>query len=640
MGEIRTINPNGSIEEQGRESIPFIRWLISILAITFAAFHLYLAATGVWEAYQQRSIDLTFIIMLAYLIYPINKRWAGHPIVLSVDLFCVGLALIIGIYTATQSIDILNRAGVPTTIDLIFGGIMLLLVLEATRRAVGLPLVVIVLVFGFYTLYGRFFPRVIGHAGYSLEEIIVANFMATDGLYSLIIGVLSDFIMIFLVFSSFMEETGGINFFMDTAYSLAGHRVGGPAKVSVISSFLIGMVSGSSAANVVVDGVFTIPTMKRMGFKPEMAAAVEAATSTGGQIMPPVMGASAFVMAAILGITYLDVCKAAVVPALLYFFSLWMSIHFITKKMRLLGLPKSELPKFVDVFKDGWYMLLPIAGLVYFMVQGYTPALAGLIAIILAVVVTAFKKKTRLTPRKFLSALENSSRGAISLGVTCACAGVLVCFIVMSGLGMRLTDLIRMLSGGNLWIALFFTMIASLILGMGMPTVGVYIIIAILGAPALVSMGVTPIAAHLFVFYFGIICNVTPPVALAAYAAAPIAKADPWKTGWIAFFFAIAGFIVPYCFVANNALLLKGNWMFVSWAVLTAMVGVTCLAASVSGYFITEASLLERIIFFIAALFLIHPGILTDSIGVILLTGLYLWQRRKIARQGQFSSKS
>lgn len=627
------MNIEGSFSGETRESIPFIRFLIYIIAIIFAAFHLYLAPTGVWEAYQQRSIDVAFLIILAFLMYPISKKYATHTFWLFFDLLCAVLALIIGIYVSTQTFDILNRAGVPNQLDLILGGIMILLVLEATRRAVGLPLVILILIFVFYTLYGRYFPRIIGHAGYSVAEIIVANFMATDGIYGLIIGVLSDFIIIFLIFSTFMEETAGINFFMDVANSLAGHRVGGPAKVSVISSTLIGMVSGSSAANVVVDGVFTIPTMKRMGFSPAMAGAVEAATSTGGQIMPPVMGASAFVMAAILGITYLDVCKAAAVPALLYFFSLWMTIHFVAKKMGLLGLPKSELPRFWDVFKDGWYLLLPLAGLTYFMVSGFTPSIAGFIAIVMAVVVTSFKKKTRLTPTKFLSALENAGKGAVSLGVTCACAGILVSLIIMSGLGMRLTDLIKLLSGGNLWIALFFTMIASLILGMGMPTVGVYIIVATLGAPALVKMGVTPIAAHLFVFYFAIICNVTPPVALAAYAAAPIAKADPWKTGWIAFFFAIAGFIVPYFFVTNNALLLKGNWFFVSWSVITAGIGIICLAASVSGYFLIRTSILERIIFFIAALVLIHPGLFTDSIGIILLVSLYLWQKKKIGKE-------
>lgn len=631
------MNMQNSFNDGGRESIPFIRFLISSMAVIFAVFHLYLAATGVWEAYQQRSIDLTFILMLAYLVYPINKKWSTHTSWLLLDLLCAGLALIIGIYTATQSVQILNRPATPLTTDLVFGGIMIILVLEATRRAVGLPLVVLTLIFGFYTLYGRYFPRIIGHAGYSVEEIITSNFMTTEGLYGFMIGVVSDFIIIFFIFSSFIQESGGINFFMDAASSLAGHRVGGPAKVSVISSTLIGMVSGSSAANVVVDGVFTIPTMKRMGFTPEMAGAVEAVTSTGGQIMPPVMGTAAFLMAAILGITYLEVCKSAVVPALLYFFSLWMTIHFICKKMGLVGLPKSELPRFADVFKDGWYMVLPIIGLIYFMVRGFTPSIAGLIAIIMTVVVTSFKRKTRLTPSKTFSALENSGRGVISMGLICASAGFLVSIIIMSGLGMRLPELIKLISGGNLWIALFFTMISSLILGMGMPTAGVYIIVAILGAPALVGMGVTPIAAHMFVFYFAIICNVTPPVALAAYAAAPIAKADPWKTGWIAFVFAIAGFIVPYFFVTNEALLLKGTWIFVTWSVITAMVGVICLAAVVSGYFITGISIIERFVFLIAALVLIHPGILTDIIGIFLIGVLYLWQKKKIANTAQFT---
>ena len=461
----------------------------SVVAIVFMAFHLYTAEFGIFEAYFQRSLDLTFILLLVFLIYPFSRKASGNRWLLGVDLLCLALVVVIGTYSALNSEEILIRAGEATRLDLWLGGLLLLLVLEATRRAVGWPMVILTLVFFLYSMYGRIFPLAIAHGGFSLEELITLNFMATDGLFGLIIGVLSTYIIIFVIFSSFLEETGAVNFFINLANAIAGHLSGGPAKVAVVSSTLIGALSGSSAANVVTTGSFTIPMMKRMGYRPEMAGGVEAAASTGGQIMPPIMGASAFVIAAILGVSYLDVMKAALIPALLYFFSVGMVVHFICRRLGLKGLQKSDLPRVGQVLKEGWFLFLPVGAIVFFLVNGFTALKAGMWAIIVILIVTAFRRESRITPRKFLHALDRAGRGVVSVGVTGACAGIVVSFIVISGLGLRLNDLIQYLSGGVLIAALFLTMIASLTLGMGMPTVGAYIIVATLGAPALQGAG-------------------------------------------------------------------------------------------------------------------------------------------------------
>ncbi|MFQ6111208.1 MAG: TRAP transporter permease, partial [Nitrospinota bacterium] len=661
-----------SLRSGGKQALRPLRSAAAIIAIIFSLFHLYTSAFGVLEAYLQRSIDLTFILMLVFLSYPFSRKRGDRPWSIAMDLGFAALMLVVGIYIYYNSEEMLIRAAEPTWLDLFLGAATLLLVLEAARRAVGMPMVILTLAFFVYALYGRIFPTAIAHAGFSVEEIISLNFMATDGLYGLILGVLSTFIIIFVIFSAFMEETGAVSFFIELANALAGHRSGGPAKVAVVSSTFIGSLSGASAANVVTTGSFTIPLMKKMGYRPAVAGAVEAAASTGGQIMPPVMGASAFVISAILGISYVAVMRAAVVPALLYFFSVGMVVHFICLRVGLVGLPREQLPSLTRVLRQGWLMLGPVFIIVYFLLKGYTPMIAGLYAVIATIIITAFKRKVliliplaigvlllllgqplkfaglyaavaaivmagfmkegNLKPLKVLSALERAGRGVVSVGVTSACAGVIVSLIVISGLGMRLTELIRLLSGGNLLIALFFTMIAALVLGMGMPTVGAYIIVATLGAPALQNLGVSAIASHMFVFFFAIICNVTPPVALAAYAAAPIAESDPWETGWLAFRYALAGFLVPYFFVFNNSLLLVApSWMTI-WYIFTAVVGVVCLAAGVAGYFLTRMVWAEQVISFVIALLLLHVSTLTDIVGFAALASLLLVQRLRMRR--------
>ncbi len=658
---------------RSKDALLPLRRAAGAIAVIFAVFHLYTSAFGVLEAYFQRATDLTFILVLVFLSYPLSKKRGDRPWSIALDLGFAALMVAVGVYIYYNSEEMLIRAAEPTGLDLFLGAATLLLVLEATRRAVGLPMVVLTLLFFFYALYGRLFPTAIAHAGFSVEEIITLNFMATDGLYGIILGVLSTFIIIFVIFSAFMEESGAVGFFIELANSVAGHHSGGPAKVAVASSTFIGSLSGSSAANVVTTGSFTIPLMKRMGYRPEVAGAVEAAASTGGQIMPPVMGASAFVISAILGITYVAVMRAALVPALLYFFSVGMVVHFMCQRAGMRGLPREELPSLGRVLRQGWVMLAPVFTIVYFLLQGYTPMIAGLYAIVVTIIVSSFKRKVlilipltliivllllgqpfklaglyaagvtilmtafmkdvNLKPLKVLSALERGGRSVVSVGVTSACAGVIVSLIIITGLGMRLTDLIRLLSGGNLLIALFFTMIAALVLGMGMPTVGAYIIVATLGAPALQKLGVNPIAAHMFVFFFAIICNVTPPVALAAYAAAPIADSDPWQTGWLAFRYALAGFLVPYFFVFNNSLLLVApSWMTI-WYIFTAAVGVVCLAAAVSGYFLTRIGWAEQVIFFLVALSLLHRSPLTDLLGFVVMASLLMFQRRRLGRE-------
>ena len=628
-----------ALKPQGKAGTSWWNRTATVVAVVFMIFHLYTAYFGIFEAYFQRSIDVTFILLLVFLTHPLSKKVPRNRWFLGIDILYLILVAAIGFYCATNSDDILLRAGDATDLDLWMGGLVLLLVLEATRRAVGWPMVILTLVFFVYTMYGQLFPTAIAHGAFSLEEIITINFMETAGLYGLILGVLSTYIIIFVIFSAFLEATGAVNFFINLSNALAGHLSGGPAKVAVISSTLIGSLSGSSAANVVTTGSFTIPLMKRMGYRPEVAGAVEAAASTGGQIMPPIMGASAFVIAAILGVSYLQVMKAAIVPALLYFFSVGMVVHFTCLRLNLRGLDKSDLPRVGEVMKQGWFLFLPVITIVFFLMQGYTALKAGMWAIIATLVVTAFRKDTRITPQKFLHALDRAGRNVVSVGTTGACAGILVSFIVISGLGLRLNDLIQYMSAGHLLPALVLTMIASLVLGMGMPTVGAYIIVATLGAPALEEMGVTPMASHMFVFFFAIVCNVTPPVALAAYAAAPIAGSDPWKTGWLAFRYAIAGFLVPFFFVFNGALLLVGGPVQIIWSTLTAAIGIVSLAASTAGYYVRPANKLDRTVLLLGALTLLHGSLLTDAIGVALLIGLYFLQRGRDGRVGALLPK-
>lgn len=597
-------------------------------------FCLYASLTRGFEAYFHRVIFLGFCIVLIFLTRPAVKSRPRLSFWLF-DFPLVILSLIPILYAAYEHYDLLLRVGESTQYDFLLGIILILLVLEATRRAVGWPILTLAVLLITYSLYGPHFPRSIAHAGYTVRELVELNYMSIDGIYGIMIGVVADFVIIFTIFGAFLEACGGVRRFTDLAQSLMGWQIGGPAKTAVIASGVMGSLSGSSAANVVTTGSFTIPMMKRLGYHPTFAGAVEAAASTGGQIMPPIMGASAFVIMAILGISYLSVCKAAALPAIFYFLSVGICVHYHSKKIGLKGLPKKELPPIIPSFIRGGLLLTPVIVIIGMLIKGYTPISAGFWAIVALLTVSFVQKGTRLNFEKFFSALSTGSMNILSIGIVCACAGIVVTCFLITGLGMRMSSIIAHISATSVYLALIVAAVACIILGMGMPTVGAYIIVATLGVPALIRLGFTPISTHLFAFFYAILCNVTPPVALAAYAATPIAGegTNAWKIGWRAFSFTLASFILPFIFIRNSALLLEGSLLQIIYSVIVALIAILSLNLAIVGYHSRKLSILERGLFIIASALLFKGDLVTDAVGFGLFSVLIIIQRKGVIDQ-------
>lgn len=607
---------------------------VSALAITFSIFQLYTATFGVLDAQLQRAVHLGFGLALVYLLYPSRKRWSRtkvHP--LDVVLAILGAAS--PAYIVLEYQQLVLRSGTVTTSDLAVGLIGILLVVEATRRVVGIPMVTVVLCFIAYAFAGPYMPGVLAHRGLTLNQLVGHLYFTTEGIFGIPLGVSSTFIFLFILFGAYLESTGLGKFFIDLANSIAGWASGGPAKVAVLSSGLMGTVSGSSVANVVGTGSLTIPMMKKLGYHKDFAGAVEAAASTGGQLMPPVMGAAAFLMAEFVGVPYIDIAKAAVVPALLYFTGVWLGVHFEAKRSNLKGLPREQLPKFGRLFIERGHLALPLVVIVYLLVSGYTPMRAALVAIVLSIVCSALRKSTRMKPIEIVRGLDKGARNVLSVLVACASAGIVIGVVTKTGVGLKLASGLLALSGGLLLPTLFFTMITAIVLGMGVPTTANYVITSTIAAPAIIQMGVPVLAAHMFVFYFGIIADVTPPVALAAFAGAGIAGGNALKTGINASKLAIAAFIIPYMFVLSPVILMVdatiGNVLL---ATVTAIIGMVALSSALIGYLVDNCRAYERIILIAGGLMMIKPGMLTDIAGFVLfaLVLVLQWQRKKAQR--------
>ncbi|WP_308546148.1 TRAP transporter permease [uncultured Selenomonas sp.] len=607
---------------------------VSALAITFSIFQLYTATFGVLDAQLQRAVHLGFGLALVYLLYPSRKRWSRtkvHP--LDVVLAILGAAS--PAYIVLEYQQLVLRSGTVTTSDLAVGLIGILLVVEATRRVVGIPMVMVVLCFIAYAFAGPYMPGVLAHRGLTLNQLVGHLYFTTEGIFGIPLGVSSTFIFLFILFGAYLESTGLGKFFIDLANSIAGWASGGPAKVAVLSSGLMGTVSGSSVANVVGTGSLTIPMMKKLGYHKNFAGAVEAAASTGGQLMPPVMGAAAFLMAEFVGVPYIDIVKAAVVPALLYFTGVWLGVHFEAKRSNLKGLPREQLPKFGRLFIERGHLALPLVVIVYLLVSGYTPMRAALVAIVLSIVCSALRKSTRMKPIEIVRGLDKGARNVLSVLVACASAGIVIGVVTKTGVGLKLASGLLALSGGLLLPTLFFTMITAIVLGMGVPTTANYVITSTIAAPAIIQMGVPVLAAHMFVFYFGIIADVTPPVALAAFAGAGIAGGNALKTGINASKLAIAAFIIPYMFVLSPVILMVdatvGNVLL---ATVTAIVGMVALSSALIGYLVDNCRAYERIILIAGGLMMIKPGMLTDIAGFVLFALVLVsqWQRKKAQR--------
>jgi len=594
------------------------------IAVAWSCFQLYTAMFGSYAAQLQRSIHLSFAFVLLFLLYPFRGKTASNKLRWRDYLFAA-FAGFIGMYLVFNYTRLMETAGDYTRIDMIVGIIGTLLTLEAARRVVGLPILCIASSFLLYAYFGPYFPGFLAHRGYSVERIVSHMYFTTEGILGIPLGVSATFIFLFVLFGAFLEKTGIGKLFIDIADAIAGWAAGGPAKVAVITSALEGTVSGSSVANTVGSGSFTIPMMKKLGYRPEFAGAVEASASTGGQIMPPVMGAAAFLMAEFIGVPYIEIAKAAAIPACLYFLGIFIEVHFEAKRAGLKGLPWSQIPRVTTVMKERGHLFVPLLAIIYVLTEGFTPALAALVGLGLSVAAGMLRKSTRMSIPDIFNAL-----GALGVAIACATAGIIVGVVTLTGLGLKMANGLIDLAGGNLLLTLFFTMITSLILGMGAPTTANYVITSTIAAPAIVMLGVPKLAAHLFVFYFGIIADLTPPVALAAYAGAGIAKADPFKTGVVATKLAIGAFIVPYIFVYNPAMVLIGTTPFLlTQNLVTACGGMFGLGVAMIGFCLAPMNWFERIWFAVGGLMLIDPGALTDVIGVVMLAvGLAIQYRK------------
>jgi TRAP transporter 4TM/12TM fusion protein len=602
-----------------------LRLAVTVVALAMGFYHMWVIAFGTPEAILFRGTHLLFALVLVFLTYrrtaavddqPVSdeqKRTDSRlPSILDYALLVLAAAPILYLFanyeyvvTRIYYVDDLSVA------DMTMGVILTVIVLEATRRVIGWALPITALVFLFY---GLFIAKLGG------ERMLDQLFMTTEGIFGIPLSVSAAYVMIFVLFGSFMERTGTGQLFMDFAMSLTGHTAGGPGKVSVVSSSLFGTISGSAVANVMVDGPISIPLMKRSGFPPHFAAGVEATASTGGQIMPPVMGAAAFVMAEFLAVSYGQVVLWAILPAILYYVACFAAVHFEAKRRGLIGLPRSELPKLSAVLRERGHLFIPVLTILVVMYSGYSAPLAALAGTLMCFPCAALRRSTRgyVNVPNLIGAFVDGARNALGVALACACAGIVIGVVTLSGLGIVFTQFVVGLAQNTLLLALVLTMVAGIVLGMGMPTTPAYIIMTALLVPAIIKLGVIPPAAHMFAFYFAVLSAITPPVALAVYAAAGIAKADLWSSGWAAVKIGAAGFIVPFMLIYEPALLMIGTWPQVIGAFFTASLGILLFAGGLHGYFVTAANAWQRAVLIAAGLMLIDPGLVTDIVGFVL----------------------
>lgn len=613
---------------------------ITIVAILMSAFHLFTAWHGTLLAMKQRSLHLIFAFTLGFALYPGFKKSSKDKIDIT-DWILIILSVGVWGYIFFNVEAIALKGGQMSTTDMVLGVLSVLLTLEVTRRVVGPELPIVTIVFLLFAYFGRHMPGIFAHRGFNVTRIVSHMYMTTEGIMGTPLGVSSTFVFMFILFGSFLDKTGVGEFFIDFAYALTGSTRSGPAMTSVLSSGLMGSISGSSVANTVTTGAFTIPLMKSVGYKPHYAGAVEATASTGGQIMPPVMGAAAFIMADFTGFPYISIVKAAIIPAVLYYIAVGTMVHLEACKLGLKGMPRESLPKVSHILRKQGYLTLPLIAIIFMLVKQYPPTMAALtgivIGVIVAMTVSLIKKDNSFTPKDILGAMEAGAKGAVGVACACACAGMIVGVVTLTGFGLKIAEVIVQIAQGRLIPTLLLTMISSIILGMGLPTTAKYIVLATMAVPAITKLGVNLMSAHLFILYFGVVADVTPPVALAAYAGAGIAGANSMKTGFQAFKLAIGAFIIPYIFVINPNLIMVDsivgttvNWLPITSAlptIATALIGTVCLAGTVESYLFGNLRIWQRIILLLAAFALLDPKLLTDAIGLAALALIYVTQK-------------
>lgn len=640
--------------------------------LAFSLYQLFSTTVYPLPAQVHRSIHIGFGLVLIFLLFPASKKWGNSHKIAWFDYLLAALSFAVGAYWPVMYEKIVQQAGNITQVDMIVGILAILLVLEATRRAVGLPITIIAALFVAYAYWGRQMPGFLIHRGVDLDTIVQSLFFTTQGILGTPIAVSSTFIFLFLLFGAFLVKTGVGQYFNDLAVSFAGKRTGGPAKVAIFSSALQGTISGSSVANVVTSGSFTIPMMKKLGYRREFAGGVEAAASTGGQLMPPIMGAAAFLMIEFIGIDYWTIAKAAAIPALLYFSGVWIITHLEAKRTGLSGMSDDEMPDRKEVLKR-LYLLLPIVAIVFFLSSGLSVLRAALYGILVTILVGLLRPErfrklyifvfaggfagglvygmftdglsfvqafliasmaTIISSYFFdgnfkdsVDALVDGARTALGVVAATAAAGIIVGVVTKTGLGLKLANNLVELANGQLLLTLFFTMFAAIILGMGSPTTANYVITSTIAAPAIVLLGVSELPAHLFVFYFGIVADITPPVALAAFAAAGVAGGEPIRTGVNSAKLAVAAFIIPYMFVLENQLLMMDtHFLELIWIIFTAITGMIAIGAGLVGYWYRKVYWPERIVAVFGGLALVYPSGLSDIIGVSIFVVLLALQ--------------
>lgn len=610
------------------------KYLIIVISVAFCLFQLYSILSGKITAQVVRATHLAFVMALAYLLFPMKKdmpkdKLPWYDVIIAIVGACSWL------YISINFDSLVRRAGIYNTTDIIIGIVGILILFEACRRIVGTPILIISLVFIVYALFGAYAPGFLNHRGYSIQRLVSHLYYNTEGIMGTPIGASATFIFLFIFFGALLDKTGIGQFFIDICNAIAGSYDGGPAKVAVLTSAMFGTVSGSSVSNTVGTGSFTIPMMKSLGYRPEFAGAVEASASTGGQLMPPIMGAASFLMAESLGIPYKEVAKAAIIPAILYFTGIFIMVHLEAKKTGLKGLSRDSLPKIGELLMKKGYLVIPLATIIYFFVLGKTAIYAGLmgiiaaglVAIINSIVDIILKRERSFTFNDLIDVFVNGARNIISVAVACAMAGIIIGVITLTGLGLKIGAGLISISSGISILLLMLTMISSIILGMGVPTTANYLITSTIAAGAIIGLGFEPLAAHMFVFYFGIIADVTPPVALAAMAGAAIAKSDPLKTGFEATKLSIGAFIIPYMFIFNpQILMINTTFVEVIPILITSLIGMFGVSAGLDGYVFRKCNFIERILFIAAGLLSIYPEFYTDIIGIGLIAALIILQ--------------
>lgn len=627
------------MEESERQKGIFfiIAKVVFIISISLSLFQLF-AVWGAITPIVLRSIHLSAILSLAFFLYPLGKKTARKifSLWLLVDILLAAAAIIVCFYVVFNLNEIYSRQGDWITLDVVVGVVGILLVLEACRRLIGLFMTIICAVFLAYAVCGPYMPYLIAHKGYSIERISTTLFLTTEGIFGVPVGVAATFVFVFVLFGAFLEVSGAGNFYINLAYALTGRFAGGPAKTSVVASGFMGSVSGSAVANVVGTGSFTIPMMKKVGYKPQMAGAIEAAASTGGQLMPPIMGAGAFLMAEFTETSYLTIIKIAIVPAVLYYMTLLLFVHFEAKKTGIRGQPPDQLPRLFAVLKEGLHFIIPIVALVTALINNVSPMMAGFVAVVSVWAASFLRKKSRMGLKQTVRALERGAKNAVMVSVACAAAGIIVGVVTLTGQGLNFSSLVLQMASNNVLLAILLIGLASLVLGMGLPVTASYIVMSTLAGPALLEMGVPLLVAHMIVFWYSQAANVTPPVCLASFAGAGVACSPPMKTAFISCKLAVGLYIIPIV-MAYRPILGNGPWPQVVLAMVACALGLLAAAAALDGYILRRMTAWQAATSAMAALCLFWPDIqlsgqtvpayITDIIGFLLLVGIILVQR-------------